>query len=75
MQFYFPQGKPVSKDEKQSGETSIQKAFEGKSDVNIDDFDQICSDVLKIPKIFKKLAFDRIKETEKLDSKLEKIPK
>lgn len=75
MQFYFPNGKPISKDEKQSGESAIQKAFEGKSDVNLDDFEQICGDVFKIPKIFKKLAFDRIKEVEKLDSKLEKIPK
>ena len=30
---------------------------------------------MKIPKIFKKLAFDRIKDVEKLDQKLEKIPK
>jgi len=44
-------------------------------DVNLDDFEQICCDVFKIPKIFKKLAFERIKEVEKLDAKLEKIPK
>ena len=43
--------------------------------MTLDDFDQICIDVLKIPKIFKKLAFDRIKDLEKLDPKLEKLPK
>ena len=41
----------------------------------LDDFDTVVTDVLKIPKIFKKLAFDRIKEAEKLDVKLEKIGK
>ena len=43
--------------------------------MSLDDFESICNDVLKIPKIFKKIAFERIKECEKLDSKLEKIPK
>jgi len=37
--------------------------------VSLDDFEGICIDVLKIPKIFKKMAFDRIKELEKLDEK------
>ena len=41
----------------------------------MDDFETICIDVLKIPKIFKKMAFERIKLIEKLDEKLEKIPK
>lgn len=65
----------MSKDDKLAGEQAIQKGFEGKNDISLDDFDTICTDVLKIPKIFKKLAFDRIKETEKLDSKLDKLPK
>jgi hypothetical protein len=65
----------LNKDDKLAGEQAIQKGFEGKNDVTLDDFDSICTDVLKIPKIFKKLAFDRIKETEKLDSKLDKLPK
>ena len=43
--------------------------------MTLDDFEAICLDVLKIPKIFKKLAFERIKEFEKLDAKIEKIPK
>lgn len=43
--------------------------------MSLDDFEGICNDVLKIPKIFKKMAFDRIKELEKLDEKLDKIPK
>jgi hypothetical protein len=41
----------------------------------LEDFEAICIDVLKIPKIFKKMAFERIKLIEKLDEKLEKIPK
>ena len=53
----------------------MKKAFEGKNEVSLDDFDFIVTDVLKIPKIFKKMAFDRIKEIEKLDEKLEKLPK
>ena len=43
--------------------------------MTLDDFETICVDVLKIPKIFKKLAFERIKEFEKLDAKIEKIEK
>ena len=43
--------------------------------MSLDDFEAVCTDVLKIPKIFKKMAFERIKELEKLDEKLEKIPK
>ena len=65
----------MSRDEKQAGEGAIQKAFDGKAEVTLDDFETICTDVLKIPKIFKKMAFDRIKELEKLDDKLEKLPK
>ena len=65
----------MSKEDKQAGEQAIQKGFEGKNEVTLEDFDSICTDVLKIPKIFKKLAFERIKDTEKLDSKLEKLPK
>lgn len=49
--------------------------FQGKSDVVLEDFDGICTDVFKIPKIFKKMVFDRIRESEKLDDKLEKLPK
>ena len=43
--------------------------------MTLEDFDAICTDVFKIPKIFKKLAFERIKEFEKLDAKLEKLAK
>ena len=43
--------------------------------MTLDDFENVCIDVLKIPKIFKKMAFERIKEIEKLDDKLEKLPK
>ena len=65
----------MSREDKQQGESAIQKAFDGKSEVTLDDFEQICIDVLKIPKIFKKMAFERIKELEKLDDKIEKLPK
>lgn len=43
--------------------------------MTLDDFEALCTDVLKLPKIFKKMAFERIKELEKLDDKLEKLPK
>lgn len=43
--------------------------------MTLDDFDAICTDVFKIPKICKKLLFERIKEFEKLDVKMEKIGK
>lgn len=54
---------------------AIQKAFEGKTDVTLADFETIVVDVCKIPKIFKKLLFERIKKTEKIDEKAEKISK
>ena len=59
-QFYFAGGKPLTKEDKLANESALQQGFEGKNEVTLDDFDQLCIDVLKIPKIFKKLAFDRI---------------
>ena len=56
-------------------DSAVKKAFDGKTEVSLDDFGTIVTDVLKLPKIFKKMAFDRIKDVEKLDEKLEKIPK
>ena len=74
-QFYFATGKPIPKEKKQETELAIQKAFEGKTDVTMADFETIVVDVCKIPKIFKKLLFERIKKTEKIDEKAEKISK
>ena len=37
--------------------------------------DPIIANVMKIPNIFKRMLFDRIKLVEKLDSGAEKIPK
>jgi len=65
----------LNRDDRQAGELAIQKAFEGKNEVSLDDFEGICIEVLKIPKIFKKMAFERIKELEKLDAELAKLPK
>ena len=39
----------------------------------MDDFEEICTEVVKIPKIFKKMLFQRIKQVEKVEA--EKIPK
>lgn len=39
------------------------------------DFDPILNNVMKVPNIFKKMVFDRIKLVEKLDAAAEKIPK
>lgn len=74
-QFYFPTGKPISKEKKQETELAIQKAFEGKTDLGLAEFETVVVDVCKIPKIFKKLLFERIKKTEKMDEKAEKISK
>ena len=50
--------------------------FEGKGDsLGMDDFEPILKDVCKVPTIFKKMLFDYIIKKEKLDEKVEKIPK
>ena len=60
-QFYFPGGKPISKDEKQRGEVEMEKWFESigkdKTSVKLDEMDKFCTDVARIPKIFKKMLF------------------
>jgi hypothetical protein len=43
--------------------------------VNLEDFEVICKNICKIPKIFKKSLFDRIKKVGGLDENAEKIPK
>ena len=53
----------------------MEKAFCGKNDLTLDDFESIVHDLCKIPKILKKLLFDRIKLVENLDPQAEKIPK
>ena len=75
-EFYFANGKPISKQQKQENELAIEKAFEGKADgVKLDDFEPIIKDVCKVPTIFKKMLFEYVKKAEKLDEKTEKIPK
>lgn len=41
----------------------------------MDQFEPIVADVCKIPKILKKLLFDRVIEAEKLDKEATKLPK
>lgn len=41
----------------------------------MENFEPLTTEVCKIPKIFKKLLFDRVKKLEKLDDAAEKIPK
>ena len=43
--------------------------------MSLDEFENICKNVCKIPKIFKKCLFERIKLHAGLDEKVEKIPK
>ena len=75
-QFYFPNGKPLSKEVKEETELQIQKAFEGKNnEIEFDDFEPIVTEVCKIPKICKKLLFERIKVIEKLPPDATKIQK
>lgn len=49
--------------------------FEGKSELGMADLDPLINNVLKIPNIFKRMLFDRIKLIEKLEKDTEKIPK
>ena len=51
--------------------------FEGRTDgtINLEDFDKVCTDVSKIPKIFKKILFENIKKLERLDEKADKLTK
>ena len=65
-QFYFPGGKPLAKEDKDKTEIAIQKAFEAKTELKQDEFEQITDTVFEIPKIFRTLLFDRIKLVEKL---------
>jgi len=74
-QFYFPKGKPISKQAKEATELNIQKAFEGKPELKIGDFDFLTMEVCQLPKICNKQLFERIKHVEKLDEKTEAIPK
>jgi serine/threonine-protein phosphatase 2A regulatory subunit B'' len=41
----------------------------------LDEFEGICTDAMKIPKIFKKMLFQRVKQAEKVEADKEKIPK
>jgi len=75
--FFFPQGKPINRDEKLKAEQAIEKEYEGKADqkITIEQFEGVCVNVCKLPKIFKQQLFDAVKLEEKLDEKADKIPK
>lgn len=73
-QFYFPGGKPISKEQKQKNEQAIEKAFKEDS-LTLADFEPVIKDVCGAPTIFRKMLFEYIKKSEKLDEKAEKIPK
>ena len=73
--FYFPDGKPLSREERQNIEVSIQKAFEKGNDIQFEDFEPITVDVCKLPKICKKLLWEKIIAVEKLQSDTTKISK
>jgi hypothetical protein len=72
--FYYPGGKPISKEQKQKDEQAIEKAFKEDS-ITLADFEPIIKDVCGVPTIFKKMLFEYVKKSEKLDEKTEKIPK
>ena len=73
--FYFPNGKPVSREEKANTEAAIEKAFDGKPDITEEKFDAVTTEVCKVPKIFRKMLFDFIIKDQKLDEKATKITK
>jgi serine/threonine-protein phosphatase 2A regulatory subunit B'' len=78
-QFYYPAGKPVDKEEIKRAEVAMDKWFESigkdKQQVKLDDMDQFCTEVTRIPKIFKKMIFQMILKKERMDEKSESIPK
>lgn len=73
-QFYFPGGKPISKETKQKNDLAIEKAFKDDS-ITLADFEPVIKDVCGVPSIFRKMLFEYVKKSEKLDEKAEKIPK
>ena len=56
-------------------EIELQKTFEGKDGLTLDDFDPFVEKVCAIPKILKRNLFERIKVVEKLDENADKLPK
>ncbi len=75
-QFYYPNGKPLSVDDRKKNSAEIDKLFTGKADGKLAeaDFEAFTGDVLKIPKIFQKSVFEACRVSEKLEG-AEKIPK
>jgi hypothetical protein len=71
-QFYFPEGKPVAKETKQKNETAIEKAFKDGS-VTLAEFEPVIKEVCGVPTIFKKMLFEYVKKSEKIEG--DKIPK
>ena len=53
---------------------AIEKAFKDDS-ITLADFEPIIKEVCVVPTIFKKMMFEYVKKSEKLDEKTEKIPK
>lgn len=49
--------------------------FEGKSELGMPDLDPYMNNLLKVPNIFKRMLFERIKLVENLDKDAEKVPK
>lgn len=65
----------LTKQQRDKNEIEIQKLFTGKDELNLEDFEKVCSELFKIPSILKSLLFERIKKVEKLDEKADKIKK
>jgi len=66
--FYFPQGKPISQDTIRAHNEAIEKVFgkgagPGKS-IGKDEFEQVATEIFKIPKIFKDMLFERIEQKQ-----------
>ena len=64
--FYLPEGKPISRDDRQNTEIGIQKAFEKGNEIEFEDFEPLVTEVCMLPKICKKLLWDKIKAVEKV---------
>ena len=58
--FYFPEGKPLDTETLKENEEKINKAFDGKAELKLEEFDKVTTDVCGFPQFFKTELFNRI---------------
>lgn len=65
----------IPKEEREKNEVAIQKLFTGKDEIGIESFEEVCDELLRIPKIFSSMLFHRMKLLLKLHADDDKISK